>query len=93
MCLILTICTAVGFSVAYLSGKKNGTENKSVFTAMLMFWAASLMWSMDGVASVLEGEGFFDISLEDTILGIIILASGLIVFMMHSVWQKRKAVS
>ncbi|MBR0494687.1 MAG: hypothetical protein IJJ71_00740, partial [Treponema sp.] len=79
MCLILTICTAVGFSVAYLSGKKNGTENKSVFTAMLMFWAASLMLSMDGVASVVEGVGFFDISVEDTIIGAIIVASGMFV--------------
>lgn len=91
MCLIITACTAAAFTIAFLLNKKNGRNNKSVFMAMLMFWAASLMWSMDGVASVLEGEGFFDLSLEDTILGIIILASGLIVFMMHSVWQKRKA--
>ena len=93
MCLIITACTAAAFTLAFFMNKKNGRDNKSVFMAMLMFWAASLMWSMDGLASVLEGEGFFDISLEDTLLGIIILASGLIVFMMHSVWQKRKAVS
>jgi len=93
MCLIITACTAAAFTLAFFMKKKSGRDYKSVFMAMLMFWAASLMWSMDGVASVLEGEGFFDISLEDTILGIIILASGLIVFMMHSVWQKRKAVS
>ena len=93
MCLIITACTAAAFTLAFFMKKKSGGDNKSVFMAMLMFWAASLMWSMDGVASVLEGEGFFDISLEDTILGVIILASGLIVFMMHSLWQKRKAVS
>lgn len=92
MCLIITACTAAAFTVAFFMNKKNGRDNKSVFMAMLMFWAASLMWSMDGVASVLEGEGFFDISLEDTILGVIILASGLIVFMIHSVWNKAKAV-
>lgn len=93
MCLIISACTAAVFTLAFFANKKSGGENKSIFMAMLMFWAASLMWSMDGVASVLEGEGFFDISIEDTVLGIIILASGLIVFMMHSVWQKRKAVS
>jgi len=92
MCLIITACTAAAFTVAFLLNKKNGRNNKSVFMAMLMFWAASLMWSMDGLASVLEGERFFDLSLEDTILGIIILASGLIVFMLHSVWNKAKAV-
>ena len=92
MCLITTICAAVAFTVAFLLNKKDGKENKSTFMTMLMFWAASLMWSMDGVASVLEGEGFFDLSVEDTILGAIILVSGLLVFIVHSLWQKRKIV-
>ena len=59
MCLILTICAALAFSGVYFYQKKNSAVSKSVFATMLMFWAASLMWSMDGVASVLEGEGFF----------------------------------
>ena len=92
MCLIITICLAVAFTVAFLLNKKDGKNNKSVFMTMLMFWAASLMWSMDGVASVLEGEGFFDLSVEDTILGAIIFLSGLLVFILHSLWQKRKRV-
>ena len=85
MCLILTICAAIAFTAAYFQAKKSGRNVKSIFSAMLMFWAASLMWSMDGVASVLEGEGFFDISLEDTVLGLIILASGLFVFALNSI--------
>jgi len=93
MCLIITACTAAAFTLAFFMKKKSGGDYKSVFMAMLMFWAASLMWSIDGIASVLEGEGFFDISLEDTILGVIIQASGIAVFMLHSLWQKRKAVS
>ncbi len=92
MCLIITIISAGAFTLAYLLNKKDGKENKSVFLTMLMFWAASLMWSMDGVASVLEGEGFFDLSIEDTILGTIIAFSGLLVFIVHSLWQKRKRV-
>ena len=91
MCLIITALTAAAFTAAYFLNRKNGRNNKSVFMAMLMFWAASLMWSMDGVASVLDGEGFFDISLEDTILGLIILASGLAVFILHSLLQKKMA--
>ena len=90
MCLIITICAAVGFTVAFVLNKKSGKNTKSIFMAMLMFWAASLMWSMDGVASVLEDEGFFDLSVEDTILGVIILASGLLVFAVNSLLQKRK---
>ena len=92
MCLIITICLAVAFTVAFLLNKKDGKNNKSVFLTMLMFWAASLMWSMDGVASVLGGEGFFDLSMEDTILGAIIMMSGLLVFIVHSLWTKRKRV-
>ena len=93
MCLIITICLAVAFTTAFLLNKKDGKNNKSVFMAMLMFWAASLMWSMDGVASVLEGEGFFDLSVEDTILGAIIFVSGLLVFIIHSLLLKRKRVN
>ena len=90
MCLIITICAAVGFTVAFVLNKKSGKNTKSIFMAMLMFWAASLMWSMDGVASVLEGEGFFDLSVEDTILGAIILASGLLVFAANSFFQRKR---
>ena len=93
MCLIISACTAAAFTLAFFMKKKSGGDNKSVFMAMLMFWAASLMWSMDGVASVLEGEGFFDLSLEDTILGAIIAVSGLLVFFAHSLWLKRKRVN
>ena len=90
MCLIITIINAIAFTLAFLLNKKDGKEDKSVFMTMLMFWAASLMWSMDGVASVLEGEGFFDLSIEDTILGAIIAMSGLLVFIVHSLWQYKK---
>ena len=92
MCLIITIINAIAFTLAFLLNKKDGKEDKSVFMTMLMFWAASLMWSMDGVASVLEGEGFFDLSIEDTILGAIIMMSGLLIFIVHSLWLKRKRV-
>lgn len=90
MCLIMTTITAIVFTASFFVNKKNGNVNRSVFMAMLMFWAASLMWSIDGVASVLGGEGFFDLSIEDTILGAIILISGLLVFAAHSLLQKRK---
>ncbi|WP_407425123.1 hypothetical protein [Treponema sp.] len=92
MCLVITICAAVGFTTAFVLNKKSGKNTKSIFMAMLMFWAAGLMWSMDGIASVLEGEGFFDLSVEDTILGAIILISGILVFAAHSLLQKRKFV-
>ena len=80
MCEIMTIAAALVFTVVYAVQRKRGISSKPVFVTMLMFWGAALMWAVDGIASVLEGEPFFDISMEDTILGFIILGSGLAIF-------------
>lgn len=91
MCLLMTILAAVVFTVVWFVTKKNGHEHKSLFTTLLMFWAASLMWSVDGIASVIGGESFFDISKEDTILGVIIIACGLAVFALLALKEKNGA--
>ena len=75
MCELMTIAAAIVFTVVYFRVSKS----PAVFTTMLMFWGAALMWSVDCVHSAMEGEGLFDISWEDTILGGIILAAGLAV--------------
>lgn len=92
MCLIMTICAAVVFTVLYYADKKSGKVKRSLLNATFMFWAAAIMWSVDGIASVLGGESFFDISAEDTILGFIIVGAGLIVYAMMAWMEKRKAV-
>ncbi|MBO7516330.1 MAG: hypothetical protein J6T61_01140 [Spirochaetia bacterium] len=89
MCLIMTICAAVVFSVLYGVNKKNGKARKSVTNTCLMFWAAAIMWSVDGIASVYGGESFFDISREDTVLGFIIVGAGLVVYAMMAALEKR----
>ena len=90
MCLIMTICAAVVFSVLYAVNKKNGRTKKSVTNTCLMFWAAAIMWSVDGIASVYGGEPFFDISREDTVLGFIIVGAGLVVYAMMAALEKRR---
>ena len=80
MCLIMTVIAAAAFTAVYLILRRNGKNVKSLFTTMLAFWAAALMWSIDGVASVIGGESFFDISKEDTLLGFIILGCGFALF-------------
>ncbi len=90
MCLIMTSLAALIFTVLWAVSKSKGQERKSFFTTLLMFWAAALMWSVDGVASVLGGESFFDISISDTILGFIILALGLAVFAFLFIREKSK---
>lgn len=91
MCLIMTILAAAVFTVLWAVSKHGGHESKSLWTTLLMFWAASLMWSVDGIASVLGGESFFDISVSDTILGVIVLAAGLLVFAFLFAKERRNA--
>ena len=80
MCEIMTIVAALVFTALYFVGKRKGNPSRAVFTTMLMFWGAALMWSVDCVANKMDGEELFDISREDTVLGFIILGSGLLVF-------------
>ncbi len=91
MCLIMTAITAVIFTAIHFILSRNGNESKSVFTSALMFWGATLMWSVDGIACVLEGEPFFDISMLDTILGVIIIATGLLIFALLNANDRLKA--
>lgn len=65
---------------------------KTLLFATFIFWGAALMWSVDGIASVIEGEPFFDISRSDTILGFIILGTGLSLFGISVLIQKLKTV-
>ena len=87
MCLIMTIIAAVVFTAVWAKMRK-----QSLLTTTLMFWAAALMWSVDGVASVLDGEPFFDISREDTVLGAIIILCGLAIFAVFAVFERRRVL-
>ena len=86
MCELMTIAAAIVFTVLYFKVLRT----PAVFTTMLMFWGAALMWSVDCVHSAMEGEGLFDLSREDAILGGIILAAGLIVFGVLSFLERRR---
>ena len=92
MCEIMTIAAALAFTFLYFRGKWQGRPSSAAFTTMLMFWGAALMWSVDCVFNAADGEGLFDISREDTILGFIILAAGLLVFGALSLKERLFAV-
>ena len=81
MCEIMTIAAAALFTVLYFTC----CRTRPVFTTMMMFWGAALMWSVDCVHSLMDGEGLFDLSREDAVLGTIILAAGFAVFAVLSV--------
>ena len=91
MCEIMTIAAALTFTALYFIGKRNGKSSPALVTTMLMFWGAALMWSVDCVGNAMDGEGLFDISREDTILGGIIIAAGLLVFAALSLVERFKS--
>ena len=90
MCLIMTICAAVIFTLIYIANKRIGSTKKSILNTMFMFWAAAIMWSVDGIASAIQGESFFDLSREDTILGFIIVACGLVVYLFMAKLERNR---
>lgn len=89
MCEIMTIIAALICTALFYVQKKNGKKDRSLVLGMLMFWGASLMWLIDCIFSAAGGEGFFDISMEDTILGIIVLAAGFAVMNVTKILPKR----
>jgi len=88
MCEIMTIVAAVVFTALYFVGRSKGRPSKALFTTMLMFWGAALMWAVDCVAEKMDGEALFDISREDTILGFIILGAGLLAYAAFAVKER-----
>ena len=77
---IAAVCAALAFTVAWFAGARRGKSPKAFFTARLMFWGAALMWGVDCVAEVLDGEPAFDMSADAACLAALILACGLGVF-------------
>ncbi len=101
MCLIITVFMAAVFSVLFIVSKKTDSAEKShgfalrkfsqpIFTTMLAFWAAAIMWSVDGIANVAGGEAFFDISKEDAFLGVIVALCGIALFAVLALRNARK---
>lgn len=90
MCELMTIAAAVVFTVLYFRFR-DGVHARSLFNTMMMFWGAALMWSVDCVFSFREGEGFFDLSAHDAILGLIILACGLVFFALSAFVERKRS--
>ena len=84
MCLILTCIAAVITTVLYFRYPKISARFSLEHLA-LMYWGAALMWSVDGVFRLMEGEHFLELTLNDTLLGMLIVICGLGVVSLRSV--------
>ena len=88
MCEIMTICAAIAFTALYAVARRRGKPTGALFTTMLMFWGAALMWAVDCTANAIDGEPFFDFSREDTVLGFIILGAGIAAYAVLALLQR-----
>lgn len=80
MCELMTIAAALVCTTLYFAARRRGRGNSALFTVMLTFWGAALMWSVDCVANAMEGESLLDISVADTVLGCIVISAGMVLF-------------
>ena len=78
MCLILTCFAAVIASILwYFKDEKNLYK---LGTLALMYWGACLMWFVDCFFALMQEEAFLDLSLNDTLLGILIILCGVLMW-------------
>lgn len=75
MCLILTCIAAVITTALYFLCPEFSARI-SLQHLTLMYWGAALMWSVDGIFRLIEGERFFELTLNDTFLGILVVICG-----------------
>ena len=88
--LAAAIATAIWYAKAPDSEMRLGT-------LALMYWGATLMWCVDGINGLIEGEGFIEIAdtaamLDDAVLGLVVVAVGLAAWAVYLVVKDPKRV-
>ncbi len=94
MTLIVSACAAI---IATIAWRLVSPESRiRVGTLALFYWGASLMWCVDGFASLAEGEGFIELTdkaamLDDAVLGALVVVVGLAAWAVYLFFARRKA--
>lgn len=78
MCLIITAAAAALTIALYFASSK--LRSLKIGVAALCYAGASIMWLCDSFFAAAKGEPFFDISADDTMLGLLILVCGLVIW-------------
>lgn len=90
MCELMTIAAALVFSALFFAAKRRGGRTGALGKTALVFWGAALMWSVDCVHSLMEGEGLLDLSAGDARLGAIVVAAGIAIYFFLAVAERRR---
>ncbi len=86
MCLIITFAAAIVSTLIYIFKKIRKFD-----ILVFMYWGAAIMWSVDSIFSAANHEGFFNISLNDTYLGLVVVLAGLVIWGIIYLASKLKA--
>ena len=86
MTLIITLLAAAIATIAWYVAGPNSQMKIGVLA--LMYWGAGLMWTVDGIASLLEGAAMID----DALLGLVIVTTGLIAWALYLLLKDPKGM-
>ena len=95
MTLVITLLAAAIATIAWYAVAPDNKLRLGVLA--LMYWGAALMWTVDGINGLIEGEGFIEIAdtaamLDDAILGLVVVAVGLAAWAVYLVVKDPKRV-
>lgn len=88
MCLIITAAAAALTIALYFASAK--LRNLKIGVPALCYAGASIMWLCDSFFAAAEGNPFFNISVDDTMLGLLILVCGLAIWGVTLIIKKPK---
>ena len=91
MCELMTIAAAILFTALAAFARRAGSPARALGTTALVFAGAALMWSVDCVHSLLEGEGLLDLSADDARLGALVVAAGVALFALLRLRERARA--
>lgn len=91
MCELMTVAAALVFAALAAAARRAGRPAGALGTTALVFAGAALMWSVDCVHSLLEGEGLLDLSADDARLGALVVAAGLALFALLRLRERARA--
>lgn len=90
MCELMTIAAAMIVSALWWFARRGGRPSGALATTALALWGAALMWSVDCVHSLREGEGLLDMSADDAALGAVILGAAAVLYIVLRLRENRK---
>ncbi|MDD6070590.1 MAG: hypothetical protein PUC12_07205 [Clostridiales bacterium] len=90
MCLVITTFAAVITTAVWYF--KMPQSEYLLGRLALMYWGAALMWCVDGFFCVAEGESFLDLSMNDALLGVVVVLCGVLAWIAMVLFKDPKKV-